>query len=331
MEAVLAKAVGDCTCEAAKNTVFAAKLDARRRPKQRAFLPARLSPRAESSFFMSRRSTRSESVDFLSFLMKLALFVVLLRTLVASPFNIPSESMQPRLLIGDYLLVSKWPYGYSRFSFWGGSYWRGIPLFKERFLHHVPERGDVVVFAAPGNPKQDWIKRVIGVPGDRVQMRGGVLLLNGKTVPKQRIADFVIPVAPNMIAASEAEGLPSPCFQADFEQKDASGQRICRYPRFRETLPNGKSYEVLDLFQSADDSTRVFVVPEGQLFVMGDNRDRSADSRFSLERGGVGMMPIDHLVGRAMVSFFSTDGSTQWVRPWTIFTAARPNRIGEGF
>ena len=271
---------------------------------------------------------------FLSFLVKLALIVVLLRGFIASPFNIPSESMQPRLLIGDYLLVSKWPYGYSRYSFSlrlpYGVYIQP-PLPRGRLLERLPERGDVVVFASPGNTQQDWIKRVVGLPGDTIEMRNGHVVLNGKAVPKSRIADLVIPVSPNMIEASGAEGLPSPCYQADFEQKDASGQRICRYPRFRETLPNGKSYDVLDLFDSAEDNMKPVTVPEGHLFVMGDNRDRSADSRFSLERGGVGMLPIDHLVGRAMVSFFSTDGSTDWKRPWTVFSAARTERIGEGF
>ncbi|MBO9576140.1 MAG: signal peptidase I [Sphingobium sp.] len=274
----------------------------------------------------AHKSSKSETKDFILFLLKLTIFVVLVRSLIASPFNIPSESMQPRLLIGDYLLVAKWPYGYSRYSFWGD--W---PAFRGRLLGRTPERGDVVVFASPANPKEDWIKRVIGLPGDRVQMREGVLYLNGLAVPKKRVADLLIPVTPNMIDASNREGTPSPCYQSDFEVKGPSGQRMCRYPRFRETLPNGKSYDVLDLYMSTEDNTQVFAVPEGQLFVMGDNRDRSADSRFSRERGGVAFLPQDHLVGRAMVSFFATDGSADWKRPWTIFSAARTDRIGEGF
>jgi len=271
-------------------------------------------------------SKKSETGSFLWFLVKLVIIVVAFRSFVVSPFSIPSESMQPRLLIGDYLFVSKWSYGYSRFSF---------PfhpdLFSGRVLGGLPERGDVVVFAAPRNQGEDWIKRVIGLPGDTVQMRGGVVYLNGRAIPKRRVDDLVIPVTANMIAAARADRALSPCFRQDFEENDAKGQRFCRYPRFRETLPNGKSYEVLDLIRSEADDTQPYIVPEGHLFVMGDNRDRSADSRFAIERSGVGMLPVENLVGKAMVSFFSTDGSASWLLPWTWFTAARFSRIGEGF
>jgi len=271
-------------------------------------------------------SKKSESGSFLWFLVKLVIIVVAFRSLVISPFSIPSESMQPRLLIGDYLFVSKWSYGYSRFSF---------PfhpnLFQGRIMDRLPERGDVVVFAAPRNEREDWIKRVIGLPGDTVQMRDGVVWLNGKPVPKQRVADLVIPVTANMIAAAQADRALSPCFRADFEFDDAQGQRFCRYPRFRETLPGGRSYEVLDVINSEADDTAPFVVPQGRLFVMGDNRDRSADSRFATDRSGVGLLPTENLVGKAMVSFFSTDGSANWLLPWTWFSAARFSRIGEGF
>jgi len=271
-------------------------------------------------------SQKSETWDLISFLLKLALVVVLFRSLLVSPFNIPSESMQPRLLIGDYLLVSKWPYGYSRYSFPFHPH-----LFDGRILAGQPERGDVVVFASPRNPDEDWIKRVIGMPGDYIQVRNGIVYLNGQAVPKRRVADLVIPVSPNMVAASRNERALSPCFRPEFEFADAQGARHCRYPRYRETLPNGKSYEVLDLIDGPADNTGVYVVPKGHVFVMGDNRDRSADSRISIESGGVGALPMDHLVGRAMVSFFSTDGSANLLLPWTWFTAARPERIGEGF
>ena len=277
----------------------------------------------ESPRFMS---TKSETLDFLAFLVKLVLAVALIRSLLISPFNIPSESMQPRLLIGDYLLVSKWPYGYSRYSF---------PfhpkLFEGRIPAGLPERGDVVVFASPRNPKEDWIKRVIGLPGDTVQMRGGVVYLNGRAIPKRRIDDLVIPVTANMLAATREGRELSPCFRPDFEVTGDDGGRFCRYPRYRETLPNGKSYDVLDLIETSADNTGVYIVPEDHLFVMGDNRDRSADSRIAPENGGVGALPVDHLIGKAMVSFFATDGSAQWLMPWTWLTAARPERIGEGF
>jgi signal peptidase I len=274
------------------------------------------------------KAQTSETGDFLWFLLKLAVFVFILRSFIVSPFNIPSESMQPRLLIGDYLLVSKWPYGYSRYSLPFG-----IPLIPGRIFSHLPARGDVVVFKAPPNQKNDYIKRVIGLPGDLISVKQGTVYLNGQAIPKVKIADLVIPVTPNMVDASEKEGSPSPCYRPEFEQPAPGGGRQCRYPQFRETLPGGKSYNVLDLLPDgpADDRDTI-MVPDGRLFMMGDNRDRSADSRFpAVDGGGIGLVPVDNLVGRAWVSVFSTDGSANWFLPWTWFTAARWNRIGEGF
>lgn len=270
---------------------------------------------------------KSETRDFVAFLAKLMLFVVILRSFIISPFNIPSESMQPRLLIGDYLLVAKWPYGYSRYSLPFG-----LPLIPGRIFAGEPQRGDVVVFKAPPTQKQDYIKRVIGLPGDQIQVINGTVYINGTAVPKKRVADLVIPVAQNMIDASRNEGAPSPCYRPQFEEKAKDGGEQCRYPQYRETLPNGKSYNVLDLQDGVADNTDVYVVPSGHLFLMGDNRDRSADSRFpAVEGAGIGMVPEENLVGRALVSVFSTDGSANWLMPWTWFTAARWNRIGEGF
>jgi signal peptidase I len=189
-----------------------------------------------------------------------------------------------------------------------------------------------VVFKAPPHERQDYIKRVIGLPGDLVQVKKGVVYLNGQAVPKKRIGDLLIPVTQNMIDAARKEGEQSPCFRTQFETTGPGGTAICRYPQYRETLPNGKSYNVLDLENSIADDTEVFVVPEGQLFLMGDNRDRSADSRFpAVDGAGIGMVPEKNLVGRALISVFSTDGSANWFLPWTWFTAARFNRIGEGF
>ena len=272
----------------------------------------------------------SETRDFLWFLLKLVVFVTLLRSLVISPFNIPSESMQPRLLIGDYLLVSKWPYGYSRYSLPFG-----VPLFSGRIFSHMPERGDVVVFKAPPSQKQDYIKRVIGLPGEMIQVVNGVVQINGVPVRKVRVADLILPVTPNMRAAAASENAISPCYAPEFEKPAPTGGRACHYPQFRETLPNGKSYNVLDLQQGGEgtpDNTSVYMVPEGHLFLMGDNRDRSADSRFpAVEGGGIGFVPVENLVGRAMISVFSTDGSANWFLPWTWFSAARWDRVGERF
>ncbi|OHD00720.1 MAG: signal peptidase I [Sphingomonadales bacterium RIFCSPLOWO2_12_FULL_63_15] len=278
-------------------------------------------------------TAKSETRDFLWFLARLGLFVFILRSFIISPFNIPSESMQPRLLIGDYLLVAKWPYGYSRYSLPFS-----VPLIPGRIFASTPERGDVVVFKAPPTQKNDYIKRVIGLPGDMIAVRGGTVYLNGAAVPKQKVADLVIPVTPNMIDAAAKEGAVSPCYRPDFEESAAGGGKQCRYPQFRETLPAGKdyparSYNVLDLVPdgAADDRDTV-LVPEGHLFMMGDNRDRSADSRFpAVEGGGIGLVPEENLVGKAMISVFSTDGSANWLLPWTWISAARWSRIGEGF
>lgn len=258
----------------------------------------------------------SETREFLVFLAKLGLFMFVLRSFIIAPFSIPSESMLPRLLVGDYLLVAKWPYGYSRHSLPFS-----LPLIPGRVFESLPERGDVVVFKAPPGNKVDYIKRVIGLPGDRIQMRAGQLFLNGKAIPKNRTADMVVPVSPN-----------TRCFAPEFEQMTPSGTATCRYPRYRETLPNGRSYNVLDLADSVADTTDVYTVPAGHVFMMGDNRDNSLDSRFPAEEGGgIGFVPVNNLVGRATLSIFSTDGSANWFLPWTWFTAARWSRIGEPF
>ncbi len=262
------------------------------------------------------KKPKSETADFLGFLLKLAIFVFVLRSFIFAPFSIPSESMLPRLMVGDYLLVAKWPYGYSRHSLpWS------VPLISGRVFSHLPARGDVVVFKAPPGNRTDYIKRVIGLPGDLIQVKSGQVMLNGTPIPKVRVADFVAPASPN-----------SPCFSPDFTERASDGTERCRYPQFRETLPGGRSYNVLDLGPTEADDTPVYTVPADDLFLMGDDRDRSADSRFAaMEGGGIGMVPVENLVGRAMVSVFSTDGSANWFLPWTWVSAARWRRIGEQF
>ena len=271
----------------------------------------------------------SEWREYGSFLLKLALFVFVLRSFIVSPFNIPSESMQPRLLIGDYLLVAKWPYGYSKYSLP-----LSLPIIPGRIFASQPTRGDVVVFKAPMSNGTDYIKRVIGLPGDVIQMRDGILEINGVAVKKERIADLVIPVTQNMRDTAELDRNPFPCWRPDMEEASDDGGSQCRYPRYRETLPEGKSYEILDLQNRLEgDNTQAFVVGEDDLFLMGDNRDRSADSRWTPidKPGAIGIVPQKNLVGRALVSVFSTDGSSHWLLPWTWFTAMRPERIGRGF
>jgi signal peptidase I len=254
--------------------------------------------------------------NFFVFLLKLVLIVAVFRSFLFSPFNIPSESMLPRLQNGDYLLAAKWPYGYSKYSLPFS-----LPLIPGRIFPHQPQRGEIVIFKAPPLNDTDYIKRVIGLPGDTVQMVNGVLHLNGVPVPKVRITDFEIAVSPN-----------TRCFAPQFETRRSDGTEVCRYPRFRETLPGGKNYDVLDLAQTEQDNTPAYVVPADSLFLMGDNRDNSMDSRFAaVPNGGIGIVPQKNLVGRATVMMFSTDGSASWLKPWTWFTAARWNRIGGTF
>lgn len=258
----------------------------------------------------------------IGFILVVALLALGLRSFVAMPRSIPSESMMPRLLVGDYLVVAKWPYGWSRFSLpWAP------PGPHGRLFGRAPRRGDVVIFRAPPDDREDYIKRLIGLPGDRIQMRHGVLWINGKAVPKQRLSDFAVPIAAN----TECSTIPN--VQLPYGVgADAEGRPACRFPRYRETLPGGVSYEVLDQGETPQDDTPVLTVPAGHYFLMGDNRDMSADSRFAAMAGaGIGMVPAENLEGRAMVTIFSVDGSASLLSPATWLRAIRPGRIGQGF
>ncbi len=229
-----------------------------------------------------------ETIRTIVYALLIAFFV---RTLAYQPFNIPSGSMIPTLLVGDYLFVSKFSYGYSRYSLP-----LGLGFFSGRILGRTPERGDVAVFRQPPTNRDDFIKRLVGVSGDRIQMIGGVLHINGKAVDKRRIEDFVV--------------------------TDRRG-RTRRIAQYMETLPNGISYVVRESLgdHGPVDNTREFVVPAGQYFAMGDNRDDSNDSRVW------GFVPAENLVGRAEILFFSTDGSAGWLQPWRWPTATRFSRI----
>jgi len=244
------------------------------------------------------------------FVLTVVLFALVMRTFILAPFNIPSGSMLPRLMIGDYLFVSKWSYGYSRYSFPFG-----LASFGGRIWGGTPARGDVVVFRYPG-ANEDWVKRVIGLPGDTVEIRAGEVILNGRPLQRSRTGDYRMPVSAN-----------SPCVPKGPGTRQVPG--ACAYPRYRETLPGGPTYDVFDQDPLGPNDNRPAIrVPAGQLFVMGDNRDDSEDSRVPLESGGVGLLPVENVLGRVLITFFSTDGSASYLKPWTWFTAARWDRIG---
>lgn len=215
------------------------------------------------------------------------LIAMVVRVFFYQPFNIPSGSMKETLLVGDYLFVSKLSYGYSKYSFTSS-----LDLFNGRFFAAEPKRGDVIVFKLPRDNSTDYIKRLIGLPGDEIVVRGGVVFINGKEVPRVADGEFVT-------------------------REDGGPPR--RIKRYKETLPNGVSYHVLDSEPSGPfDNVGPYKVPEGHYFMMGDNRDNSTDSR---AQWGVGYVPYENLIGRAEVIFFSAavdePGAFSLMRPWT--------------
>jgi signal peptidase I len=257
------------------------------------------------------KQKRTEVGGLVRFLFSVAILAWALRSFVIATYNIPSGSMLPTLYIGDYLVVSKWPYGYSRYIF---PY--HVPPIGGRVLSHLPKRGDVVVFWVPSE-RQDLIKRVIGLPGDTIAVRDGIVILNGQPLPRRPLGPVVIPVSSN-----------SPCRAAPGAIPNEHGS-TCIYSTYREMLPGGRSYTVLDqVDHGPEDDFAEIRVPAGQVFMMGDNRDDSLDSRFPVAAGGIGMIPMDNLVGRADVIFWSTDGGVNYLEPWTWFTALRGNRVG---
>ena len=214
------------------------------------------------------------------------------RTFLYEPFNIPSGSMKPTLLVGDYLFVSKMAYGYSKYSLPFG-----LPLFEGRINGALPERGDVVVFKLPSDNRTDYIKRIIGLPGDKIQVWESILYVNGVPAERVRLEDFY-----------------------DDDGTGAEGP----LPRYRETLADGRSFTILDEGpRGAFDKTRVFEVPEGHVFAMGDNRDNSQDSRTD----SVGFIPVENLIGRAEIIFFSTNGSARLWEIWNWPATIRFRRL----
>ena len=258
---------------------------------------------------------RGESAgSFLRFVLLVALGALAFRSFAFSMFNIPSESMLPGLMNGDYLVASKWPYGYT-----SNSLPFDLPLIPGRWFADAPERGDIVIFKHPIDGT-DYVKRAIGLPGDTVELRRGQVILNGKPLVRQRVADIAIAVSAN-----------TRCAWAARSEVDADGRSRCLYTAYRETLPGGRSYLTLDFGTLPQDDYGPVRVPEGAMFLLGDNRDNSQDSRFTPEpNGGVGLVPQSLLVGRAERIVWSTDGGGEWLDPRTWFTATRWRRMGTG-
>ncbi len=260
---------------------------------------------------VKQKKEESSIYDLAVVLLEAVAIAIVIRIFLFQPFNIPSGSMIPTLLVGDYLFVSKYSYGYSRYSFPFG-----LHTFDGRVLSSPPQRGDVIVFKTPSDNSTDFIKRVVGLPGDKIQMIGGVLHINGEAVKRER--------APDLIVDSHISK----------ELTDQCGPNATIH-QYRETLPNGKSYLTQKVSETCsrggrghDDDTEVFVVPPKSYFMMGDNRDNSADSRVPVYRGGVGYVPEENLVGRARILFFSIDDDARWYAPWGWPVEIRWSRIG---
>ncbi len=245
---------------------------------------------------LTRKKSAGGILDTIKTIVYAVLIALVVRTVAYEPFNIPSGSMVPTLLVGDYLFVSKFSYGYSRYSLP-----LGLPLLSGRIFFHSPDRGDVVVFKLPTDNSTDYIKRVIGLPGDHIQMKNGILNINGQPVPRRRIEDFLY---------QEGNGAVIPLAQ------------------YIETLPNGVQHRIIEMSDNGPlDNTQEYVVPPGDYFMMGDNRDNSQDSRVL---SAVGYVPAENLIGKAQFIFFSTNGSARLWEIWKWPFAIRYGRLFHG-
>nr|MEA2799829.1 signal peptidase [Phenylobacterium sp.] len=253
-----------------------------------------MSETTQASAPPEKHGAMAEIVEIVKTIVYALLIALFLRVLFFQPFTIPSASMEPNLYEGDYIIVSKWTYGYSKHSIPFSP-----PLFPGRILAHQAHRGDIVVFKLTRDNSTDYIKRIIGLPGDRIQMKQGLLFLNGKQVPRVSLGTV----------------------------REESGYGFAHdVTRYRETLPGGKSYITNDFGPDGPlDNTDVFVVPEGHYFMMGDNRDNSADSRDP--DGGVGYVPAENLEGKAQLILLSWKAGASIFKPWTWVMNLQPSRF----
>ena len=245
------------------------------------------------------------------------ILVLGIHSCVAKPFYIPSDSMMPILRNGDRLIVSKYPYGWS----YASVSFHLAPKKPGRWFGKLPERGDIVVLEHPVT-RVDYIKRVIGLPGDTIELRGGALIINGKPIKREVQPMLSVPVDANMPGSDSSLGR--------FVTRDAAGKAVLELPIVRETLPGGATFDTIDMGPGyLTDDYGPITVPADHLFLMGDNRDDSADSRVPVDRKGLGgPVPFDAIAGRAEIISFSTDGTAEWYNPLSWFEALRPGRAG---
>jgi len=244
----------------------------------------------------AKGAASNELMEMLKTVGAALLIALVLRIFLFQPFTIPSASMEPNLLEGDYIIVSKYSYGYSHHSIPFSP-----PIFSGRIFEQAPKRGDIIVFKLPRDSHTDYIKRLIGMPGDRVQVRDGIVYINDKPLVRTREGEVVL------------------------DMGGGFGQPATRY---QETNPEGRQYVTYDFGPMGDvDNTGVYVVPQGQYFMMGDNRDNSLDSRYP-EEVGVGFVPAENLVGRAQIILLSWNRGVSIFKPWTWLTHARLSRFG---
>lgn len=280
--------------------------------------------RAASASTSTADGEKPEKVNWLAEIRGLALMllaVLAFHSLVAKPFYIPSASMMPTLWVGDRLIVSKYPYGWS----WASASFHLLPRGDWRIWGDTPEYGDIVIPVHPIR-NEDYIKRVVALPGDTIEVRDGRISLNGAPIPREQVASVQLPFEPDLYC-TRIGGLTTPCLDAfeDYRVTTSEGT-FFEPPTFRETLPNGATYLVIDHERVPFDDHGPVTVPEGHVFVMGDNRDHSADSRASIAQSGLGgPIPLENIGGRAEFITFSLDGSTTW-NPASWFTSLRGDR-----
>ncbi|MGB5724487.1 MAG: signal peptidase I [Parasphingorhabdus sp.] len=265
----------------------------------------------------SKGKSDKDKVDWIGEIKSISLLllaVLAFHSLVAKPFYIPSVSMMPGLLVGDRLIVSKYAYGWS----WVSPTFHILPRLEGRLFGSLPERGDVVILT-PKEQSSDYIKRVVGLPGDTIELRGGQVFLNGVGVNQEVQPDLQVPIDAN-----------TPCGGNEFpgaRGTDAAGNPVCRLPILRETLPNGVSYDIIDLGPQYTDDVAPVEIPEGQVYLLGDNRDLSADSRVASPLGLGGTIPWENIGGRAEFITFSLDGTTT-LNPLSWWNSVRSGRAG---